>query len=509
MNNTITRAGASLVLAVAVGLAGCGGGGGGYSAPSTLPGQNPSGGISGTGAPLSTAGAITVNATAMSITGVTVGTASTTVVKIDDTVKTAADVKNGMTGKVRGRTTDNRVTMTAEAIEIENEVQGLVQSVQASAAPQRFTVNGQTVYVDDQTVYGNLTNFAALVAGSSYVEVYGLRDSTGAIRATRVESQTQGAPGIVDEIRGTVTAVGTGSFTLGSAPNAVTVTYTGSTTFTTGTTAASITVGREVEVHGTFTAATTTFAATRIDIEDVEDSSLAPGNAEGAEVEGLVSGFTSLTSTFKVGAATVSVSSATRFEGGTAADLANDRRVEAEGSADASGVLVATKVQFKSVRIIVQYRPSAVDPTARTLTILTNQVVVNDLTKVSTLNASGGNSTSLSDIVAGSDCVEVRGARSGTSIVADEVKELSGGSCKAILQGPVTAKTATTITTLGMNVDLSAVPAGALKDASGNAMTLTAFLAAITPNAATGTLVKSKGNVSGATVLAEEAELEN
>ena len=48
MKNTISRAGAALVLAVAVGLAGCGGGGGGGS---TTPPPNLGGGISGTYTP--------------------------------------------------------------------------------------------------------------------------------------------------------------------------------------------------------------------------------------------------------------------------------------------------------------------------------------------------------------------------------------------------------------------------------------------------------------------------
>ena len=52
---------------------------------------------------------------------------------------------------------------------------------------------GQTVFVDDQTVYSNLANFGAITT-STLIEVHGLRDTTGRIRATRIEAQ-HGADG--------------------------------------------------------------------------------------------------------------------------------------------------------------------------------------------------------------------------------------------------------------------------------------------------------------------------
>ncbi len=134
MKNTITRAGAALVLAVAVGLAGCGGGGGGGSTTPVAPGPAPGGGISGTGSPLSASGTITVGATALSINGIAVATSATTVVKVDDNPKTVGEVKDGMTGKVRGRVSDDGLTGTADTIEIENEVRGLVQARRRQAS---------------------------------------------------------------------------------------------------------------------------------------------------------------------------------------------------------------------------------------------------------------------------------------------------------------------------------------------------------------------------------------
>jgi hypothetical protein len=501
MKQTITRAAGALALATALVLAGCGGGGSSSSTPSTTPPSTTppptqGGGISGTGTILKpSANAVVVNGVTFSATSATV--------RIDDgngtRNGTLDDVKEGMTGKVRGRVNDDRVTGTADTIEIENEVRGLAQNVQPSVSPQRFTVNGQTVYVDSQTVYANLAGFGAIVGGTTYVEVHGLRDSTGAIRATRVEAQTQGAAGLVDEIRGTVTAVGASSFTLGT----VTVTYTGATTFApAGSNAGGLQVGTIVEVHGNFTAGTSTFAATKIDFEDSEDSSLAPSGTDSAEVEGYVSGFTGLAATFKVGTRTVSVSSSTRYEGGASVDLANDTRVEAEGNVNASGVLVANKIQFKQARIILQSVPTVVNAT--TLNVLGKTVQVTTLTRIDARSASG-NSTSLTDIQANVDCVEVRASLVGTSIVADEVKEQSSGGCDWILRAPVEARdsTAGTVTMLGTLVNVNSA---LFRDTNDAVITRAAFF----QGANVGTVVKTKGtNPNASPLVAAEAELEN
>jgi hypothetical protein len=287
----------------------------------------------------------------------------------------------------------------------------------------------------------------------------------------------------------------------------VTVNYAGAT-FTTGN-SASLAAGIVVEVHGSFSGGGI-FNAIRIDFEELEDDSFAPSGSDVAEVEGFVSGFTSLASTFKVGTRTVQVSGSTRYENGSAADLANDVRVEAEGTVNASGVLIATEVQFKQTRVMLQGVASAV--AANSLTVLGMHVDVNSLTRVDTRTAGGANSTSLADIVPGADCVEVRAVLDGTAIVATEVKEQSsGGSCKAIIQARVTAKddAARTLVMLGITVNLSGGGV-TFRDANENAVSAVQFFAAVTASANSGTLVKAKGSFSGASLLTgEEAELEN
>jgi DNA-binding transcriptional LysR family regulator len=133
----------------------------------------------------------------------------------DDTGKVflPADLKDGMTVKVRGEINDDRVTGRALEIEVENEVRGTVNRV----GTDTFTVLGQTVFVDGGTVFANVAGIADLVAGTSAVEVHGQRDAAGVIRASRVELLV--GPGVVDEVRGVVAgkdaSPGAGTFSIG------------------------------------------------------------------------------------------------------------------------------------------------------------------------------------------------------------------------------------------------------------------------------------------------------
>ena len=143
--SNIRSIGAVGALIISLAVAGCGGGGGGYSAPPsttpppTTPPPTQAGGITGTGSILKpTSTSVVVNGTTFNATGAQV---------TDDRNRTLAEIEDGMTGKVRGRTDG-----TAQRIEIENELRGLAQGVQAGVDPQRFTVNGTIVYVDSQTL---------------------------------------------------------------------------------------------------------------------------------------------------------------------------------------------------------------------------------------------------------------------------------------------------------------------------------------------------------------------
>lgn len=420
------------------------------------------------------------------------------VVRIDDRTTSAVELASGMVVKLRGRVNADGTTGVAERVEVEKEVRGPISAINAAAQPASFVVVGQTVLIDSTTIYANVSGFGALALGMR-VEVHGQRDANGAIRASRVELA---APGLADELKGTAANLTATTFTLGT----VTVNFAGATITPTG---AMIAVGQPVEAHGSFNATTGVFVATRVDREDLEDAQVQPGNGEKLEVEGFVTALNGSTSTFVVNGRTVRHSSATRFEGGSAADLANNVKVEAEGPTDAGGELLATRIEFKQSRVTVQGVASAVDVTARRVTVLGVVVRVDDLTEVRAVDASSRDSTRLSDIVANVDRVEVRGRLDSTgAFIAERLEETADRDDE--LRGRVSAanEPARTLVVLGVNVSA----AGAVfRDANDAPISAAAFFTAITPTSATtpGTTVQVKGVFAGGTLTASAAKLEN
>jgi hypothetical protein len=169
-------------------------------------------------------------------------------------------------------------------------------------------------------------------------------------------------------------------------------------------------------------------------------------------MEGFVSGFTSLSSTFKVNNQTVQASSSTRFEGGVKSDLVNDMKVEAEGHL-ANGILVANKIAFKdTVRIVSNAT------TTGSADLLGKTVLVTSKTEFSS------NLTGTADIIAGRG-LEIRGfvnknsdGSDANSITATRVVMQSGSSNRDILRGPVKNISASgrTFTIVGIPVSLAA-----------------------------------------------------
>lgn len=418
----------------------------------------------------------------------------------DDRGRGVAQLSSGMVVRLRGRSDDSG-NGVAERVQIENELRAPITSINAVASPQSFVAAGVTVLVDSSTVYANLAGFAALAVGTR-VEVHGLRDAAGNLRAARVEGVGPGQG--VDELRGAVSNVNAVALTFVLNGN-VTVNYAGATFTPTGASPASLTNGVVVEVHGSLSGSV--FTATRVEIEHLRDDGLGGRPNEKQEVEGFVTGFTAHPGTFFVNGRSVTTTASTRFVGGSAADLLNDAKVEAEGIVDAQGVLVASRIEFRNTRVLLHGRVTALDVGQRTLVVLGQTVRANDLTRIDTRGA-GGNSTSLADLAVNADCVEVRAALDGTAIVAEEIKEPSGCGDE-LVQARVSGEneTAFTLTFFGsLNASLAA--ASSFQDRAGNAISRAQFFAAVTPAGAgaLGTLVKVKGNSLGAV---EEAELQD
>jgi len=257
-----------------------------------------------------------------------------TLITVNDNTAAENSLRLGMVAKIRGTFDPDGLTGVADLLDAENAVLGPISGFGPEV--DSFTVLGQKVFVDGNTVFDNNSVFPPDLSGlvqGDIVEVYGLRDTSG-IRATRVEKKTSGQG---TNVKGPVSnyTSGQNTFNIG----ALLVTFTPPPPAGFGN-------GVFVEVEGDPTGPDS-MTATKIELEDEEDAPFIPQEGEKEEVEGYVSGFTAHPGDFLVGIRIVRTTASTRFEHGVSGDLADNVRVEAEGRIDASGVLVAQEIEFK------------------------------------------------------------------------------------------------------------------------------------------------------------------
>lgn len=427
-------------------------------------------------------------------------------ISIDDTPKTAADLRDGMVVRVVGTVNPDGVTGTAQRVEAQIEVRGSVSSVNASANPQSFVVLGQTVLIDDLTVPNGVTVPIDNTLVGVLVEVHGFRDGTNRIRATRIEANPgQMGDSLVDEIRGVVSGRDNDTDNVFNVGTQL-VNASLATVFPTGATYAN---GDIVEVHCTVRPCVVVgeFQASRVEVESAEDSAFQPGSGQRFEAEGLISGFTAHPGNFSVAGTPVTTTVSTRFEGGIATDLANDIKVEAEGTWNGSA-LVASKIEFK--RSVVRLQGVVANVVGQTfdLQIANNNYVV----KIERDSLTGGALPP-----AGPDCVQVRGQRKigapTLTVTAGEIGNCSSGD-RHFIQAPVELEAPEiNITLLGFLLDVSSPTDNPpYKDVNDLPITRTVFFNTVTPattNAAgsvPGTLVKVIFNDGLTTVRQVEIE---
>ncbi len=431
-------------------------------------------------------------------------------ISIDDTPKTALNLQNGMVVSVRGNASGSNGTATEIRGQI--EVRGLVTAKDAVASPQRFTVFNQTVIVDDLTVYSNIT-FANITANTTIVEVHGLRDALGNIRATRVEGSlsltalTDGtgmANPLVDEIRGVVTLRADATdmlFNVGTqAVNATGATIVGGT----------FSDGSIVEVHCTLRPSCLSAGVFQASSLEVEDNVNLPGVGQRFETEGLVSGFPDPNDSniFFVNSVRVKITASTTFRGGIKTDLLNNIKVEAEGTWDGT-TLTARKIEFK--RTVVRVQGEVTASSASTFTLSVNGVGPINIEKD---GFTVGNVPPVDPLA----CIQVRGQRkaeNGATITAGQITACNGGD-DHLIQAPVEAKPDTTILTLlGFPIEIgNPTDNPPYKGLDDTPLTKAQFLAVVSPAnvgppAVAGTLVKIRFSPTSPALSVKQVELED
>ncbi len=474
------------LIATALLVSACGGGGS-TDNPDPPP---PSGGITRTGSsfgPISTFGSVVVN-------GVRYDT-TTAMITVDDSPGTQDDLRVGQVVLVRGTFNANLTTGTATAISFDDNVEGPVQSIDLAAG--QLVVLGQTVTTGPATSFDDNiqpASLAGLVVGD-IVEVSGLTRADGSIDATRIEKKPAGSE---FEVHGIVSSLDPVNFRFSL--NALVVDYSGAALddFPGG----QIANGQFVEAKGTTLNGAGQLVATRVEFEG---PTIAGDADDRLEIEGFITRFSG-PQDFDVAGVPVTTNGSTTFEGGTAADLGLGVKVEVEGSLNASGVLVASKVDIRRTTAVrATALVDSVDGPNNRLVMLGITVTIDSLTRLEDKSDADVRPLTINNLNAG-DYVEVRGDElpAGSGQIRAAILERDDVDTETELQGFVTSVTQPSFTILGVTITTNG--ATEFRDVDDSPISAAEFYSRV----AAGTLVKAQGIETSATAItADEVEFED
>jgi Domain of unknown function (DUF5666) len=367
-------------------------------------------------------------------------------VSIDDATLTRDRLRIGMVVQVRGRINADG-TGVAQTIRYTDCMEGPITAM--NQVQNTVTLMGQTVQVDDATVFDGVTlrDMNAFAIGD-LVEVSCLPDpANNRVRATRMERKGTFQNGVSDiEVKGVVSNLNlnNGTCTIGG----LSVNFAG---VAAANRPAGLANGMTVEAGGR-NFANGLLTADRL--RDRDRDRISYPNGDGLEVEGYVSEFVSIAN-FKVDGQVVNASNAV-IKNGVAADIANGVKVEAEGTIT-NNVLVASVLVIKlqtNVRVEAGMQAKA----ASTITLLGRTIQVNASTEFidRLANQNQPATITLAALNVG-DRLEVKAYRdANANLVATRV-ERTEADALVVVKGPAEAKTPTTQLTLaGIGVSTSA-----------------------------------------------------
>jgi len=480
----------ALTILASAALVACGGGGGGG-------GQTA--GIDGTG--ISTPEGVVAVGTVTGFGSVFVNgmrfETSGTSFTIDGSLGTQDDLSVGHVVFVKGTLNVNSSTTgTATQITFDDLVEGPITAGSIDTTASSLIVLGQTVHVTADTSFDDSIQPASLagLSDGDVVEVSGFRGSDGSIQATRIETKSPGSEWEVTGIVANLDSVGF-SFDI----NALSVDY--SSALVEDFAGGLILNGDLVEVKGSSLSVDGDLIATRVEFKGDD---FAGEDGDRAELEGFITRFVD-TSDFDVAGIPVTTTAGTQYEGGVAADIGLDVKVEVEGDINSAGVLVASKVDIrraKAVRAVALI--DSVNTTNDSFVVLGITVNTDPLTRIEDKSSQDVTPFSVDDLVTG-DYVEVRGSElpAGSGRILAGLVEREDLDTETELQGFVTSETATALVILGVTISTSG--ATVYHDENEAVITATEFFDRVT----VGSLVDAKGSEIGQfAIAADELEIE-
>jgi hypothetical protein len=489
--NRSTRVHGLLFAAVPFLLFGCGGSGG-----------TAGGGIGGSGITVS---AVSVGSVAsfgsIIVNDVEFDTTNAEVV-VENEVRGTGDaavtslLSRGMMVRVEGRL-DGERTGTAARVVFNDNVEGPVESITAlDALVTELVVMGQTVRVDDRTVFQSAT-LGAIGVGN-VLEVSGLVDQAGTIFATYVnkksDSLTASAPvelkGIVQDLN-TITR----RFTI----NSLTIDYTTATV--SGFSGADPLQGKLAEIKGRLIDPDT-LVATSV----VFENELGRDDIDTAEIEGFVTQFTSI-SRFAVGTVVIATDGATVFNDVVAEDLGVGTRLKIRGSLN-SRIVLADEVALAD-KVKLESDVDLVDPLGGSLSLVGLYVVGENSTNPIVIATDASTKftgvTGLNEIERG-DHVKVFGRTTEIGDVIATKLLIKPGSGTVVLKGPVESKDQPhrLLWVLGVEINTSSILEGSFFGKDGRPVSSDEFFSSLQA----GDTVNAGGTLAGQDVTWNAIESE-
>lgn len=418
------------------------------------------------------------------VNGVTYNTNSATFT-IDGSPGTQSDLAVGDVVVIQG-TISGGGAPVASSVTFDDAVEGPISDIDLAA--ETLTVLGQLVRVDGATSFDDsiIPRFLDGLTVNDVVEVSGYYLADGSISATRIERKT---PGGELELTGTVSNAGGDTFEI----NGFVVDFSGAMleNFPSG----GPENGQRVEAKGDGLGGSGELVATRV---QYKGSDLGEDGDE-AEVEGFITVFNSAAD-FEVEGIRVTANAQTVYQNGTSADLGINRKIEVEGSINASGAIVAESIEFRaSGALRVEAQVETVQ--AGQLTLLGIDIRVNDATRYEDSSDLDLENFGFSDIFVG-DYLEVRGYEDQDGFVATQIDrdEFRGDIA---VRGFVENVADPDFVILGVTVATSAATTFTDNDGSTN-LTPAEFF-----GQADGRLVEGSGSLNGAIINADEVEFED
>lgn len=410
---------------------------------------------------------------------------SAATVTMDGAVASRDRLRVGMVVQIRGRIHSDGTTGVAQSIRYDDCAEGPITAI--NRLQNTLTVMGQTVHVDDDTEFDGVTlrDMNSFAIGD-LIEVSCLQDpANNRWQAKRIEHKGTFANGTSEvEAKGTVSRLNLAAGTCNV--GGLAVNFAG---IPAADRPAGLANGMNVEVAGhNFTNGTLT--ADRLHDRDRDRIHMVDG--DGLRVEGYVSSYVSIAS-FKIDGQAVDASGAT-IRNGTAADIANGVKVEAEGTMS-NGVLVARVVAIKlqtNVSVAAGMQVKSTD----TITLLGRAIKVTAETRITDRIASHHHPMAITfaELDVG-DRLEVKAYEdTAGNLVATQV-DRTAAEALVVVKGPADAKTPTTRLTLaGFDVDTGT--STRYRDAAGILIDATTFYSAVQVPPAVPSIVHARGVVA-------------